>query len=107
MAKQPEVNSVIFPDLVKENKEYTNNLGNLMDVPIEMHVELGRTTLTVKEILALGEGAIVELDKEANSNADIYVNNKLIAKGEIVVIDDYYAVRITEILEDANTMPTI
>jgi flagellar motor switch protein FliN/FliY len=74
------------------------NIGLLMDVPLRLTVELGRTTKLVKEILALAPGAVVELDKLAGEPVDILVNEKLIAKGEVVVIDENFGVRITEIV---------
>ncbi len=74
------------------------NLGLLMDIPLQVTVELGRTKKQIREILDLGPGAIVELDKLAGEPVDILVNNKLIAKGEVVVIDENFGVRITDII---------
>ena len=74
------------------------NLGLLMDVEMEMTVELGRTKRLVKDILMMGEGSIVELDKLAGEPVDILVNHRLIAKGEVVVIDENFGVRVTEII---------
>lgn len=80
----------------------TGNLSLILDVPLEFTVELGRTQKTIKEILELGPGAIVELDKLAGEAVDIFVNGKSIAKGEVVVIDENYGVRITEILSSVE-----
>jgi len=74
------------------------NLGLLMDVSMEMTVELGRTRKLIREILSIGEGTIIELDKLAGEPVDILVNQKLIAKGEVVVIDENFGVRVTEIV---------
>jgi flagellar motor switch protein FliN/FliY len=74
------------------------NIALLMDVPLKLTVELGRTTKMVKEILALAPGSVVELDKLAGEPVDILVNERLIAKGEVVVIDENFGVRITEIV---------
>ena len=74
------------------------NIGLIMDVFMEMTVELGRTKKTIKDILGLGEGTIIELDKLAGEPVDILVNHKPIAKGEVVVIDENFGVRVTEIL---------
>ncbi|MFO7849211.1 MAG: flagellar motor switch protein FliN, partial [Spirochaetia bacterium] len=68
------------------------------DVYMEMTVELGRTKWLIKDILGMGEGTIVELDKLAGEPVDILVNHKLIAKGEVVVIDENFGVRVTEIV---------
>jgi flagellar motor switch protein FliN/FliY len=81
-----------------ENVAAPANIGLLMDVPLRLTVELGRTSKLVKEILSLAPGAIVELDKLAGEPVDILVNEKLIAKGEVVVIDENFGVRITEII---------
>ncbi len=70
----------------------------LMDVPLELTVELGRTTMKIKDILELGIGSLIELDKLAGELVDILVNGKLIAKGEVVVVDENFGVRIVEIV---------
>jgi flagellar motor switch protein FliN/FliY len=74
------------------------NIGLIMDVYMEMTVELGRTKKQIKDILGMGEGTIIELDKLAGEPVDILVNHKPIAKGEVVVIDENFGVRVTEIL---------
>lgn len=78
--------------------EQISNISLLMDVPMQLTVELGRTKMLVKEILGLGEGSIIELDKLAGEPVDLLVNNKLIAKGEVVVIDENFGVRVTDII---------
>ncbi|MEK3886966.1 flagellar motor switch phosphatase FliY [Bacillus sp. FSL K6-3431] len=75
----------------------TNNLEMLLDIPLQVTVELGRTSRTVKEIIELGSGSIIELDKLAGEPVDILVNNRLIAQGEVVVIDENFGVRVTDI----------
>ena len=74
------------------------SLGMLREVPLEVSAELGRTRLSVAEILQLNVGSIVELDRTAGAPVDVVVNGSLIARGEVVVIDDEYGVRITEIM---------
>lgn len=74
------------------------NIGLIMDVPLQVTVELGRTRKLIREILDLGPGSVVELDKLAGEPVDILANGKLIAKGEVVVIDENFGVRITEII---------
>lgn len=78
--------------------ESMGNISLLLDVPMRVTVELGRTKMTIKEILGLGEGSIIELDKLAGEPVDILVNDKLIAQGEVVVIDENFAVRVTKIV---------
>lgn len=80
----------------------SRNLNLLLDIPLQVTVELGRTKRTVKEILELTSGSIIELDKLAGEPVDILVNNRHIAKGEVVVIDENFGVRITDILSQAE-----
>jgi flagellar motor switch protein FliN/FliY len=70
----------------------------LMDVSMRVSVELGRSRLTVEEVLQLGPGSVVELDKLAGEPVDILVNERLIARGEVVVVDENFGVRVTEIV---------
>ncbi|WP_166237955.1 flagellar motor switch phosphatase FliY [Paenibacillus turpanensis] len=74
------------------------NLNLLLDIPLKVTVELGRTQKVIKDILELSQGSIIELDKLAGEPVDILVNNKLIAKGEVVVIDENFGVRVTDIV---------
>jgi len=88
---------------VKEN----GNIGLILDVPLKVTVELGSTRMKIKEILELGVGSIIELDKLAGDPVDIFVNGKLIAKGEVVVIDENFGIKVTDIvsqMERANTL---
>ncbi len=79
-------------------KEVEPNINLLMDVKMTLTVELGRNKMLIKEMLALGEGSIIELDKLAGEPVDLLVNSKLIAKGEVVVIDENFGVRVTDIV---------
>ncbi len=79
----------------------SNNLDLLLDVPLRVTVELGRTEMSIREVLALGPGSVVELSKVAGEVVDILVNGKLIAHGEVVVIDDMFGVRVTDIIPPA------
>ena len=96
----PNVQSLQFPGLQLGvgGMDQGSNIGLIMDVYMEMTVELGRTKKQIKEILGMGEGTIIELDKLAGEPVDILVNHKPIAKGEVVVIDENFGVRVTEIL---------
>lgn len=75
------------------------NIGLIMDVPLEVTVELGRTNKTIKEILDFSPGTIIELNKLAGEAIDLLVNGKYVAKGEVVVIEDNFGIRITEIIK--------
>lgn len=80
------------------------NIGLIMDVPLQVTVELGRTHKLIKDILELGPGSIIELDKLAGEPVDILVNGKYIAKGEVVVIDESFGVRVTDIIHPSKRL---
>mgnify|MGYP000919696426 FL=1 len=82
----------------------SQNINLLMDVPLQITVELGRTTKKIKEILEFGQGTIIELDKLSGEPVDILVNGKNIAKGEVVVIDESFGVRITDIIHPSKRL---
>jgi flagellar motor switch protein FliN/FliY len=101
----PNVQPVQFASLqMQPAPPESGNIGLIMDVYMEMTVELGRTKKLIKEILGMGEGTIIELDKLAGEPVDILVNHKLIAKGEVVVIDENFGVRVTEIVSPMERM---
>jgi flagellar motor switch protein FliN/FliY len=97
-----------FKGTVKERSD--NSLDLLLDIQMKVVVELGRTVLKIKDILELGPGSIIELDKLSGEPVDILVNGSLVAKGEVVVIDENFAIRISDVAmgkqdegtEDAN-----
>jgi flagellar motor switch protein FliN/FliY len=72
-------------------------LSKLMDVPVQVTVQVGRTSINLGELVGLGPGSLLELDREAHEPADILVNGKIVARGEIVTIDQNYGVRITNV----------
>ena len=95
----PNVQPLQYPNLQSGiSSMEQGNISLIMDVFMEMTVELGRTKKQIKEILGMGEGTIIELDRLAGEPVDILVNHKPIAKGEVVVIDENFGVRVTEIL---------
>lgn len=108
---EPVVASVELPELdaavpqmaaesghVAATSAAADDLGLLSDVEMQVTVELGRTRLTVRELLALVPGAVVELDRAAGSVVDLFVNGTLVAKGEVVVVDEVFGIRVTEIV---------
>jgi flagellar motor switch protein FliN/FliY len=104
-ANPPNVQPVQFGSLHMGSASHeSGNIGLIMDVFMELTVELGRTRKLIKEILGMGEGTIIELDKLAGEPVDILVNHKLIAKGEVVVIDENFGVRVTEIVSPMERM---
>ncbi|MEW6528058.1 MAG: flagellar motor switch protein FliN [Spirochaetota bacterium] len=100
---QVGISPVRFPPLGEGMQSIpTGNINLLLDVPMTLTVELGRTRQLVKDILGLGEGSIIELDKLAGEPVDLLVNGKLIARGEVVVIDENFGVRVTDIVSPAE-----
>ena len=77
------------------------NLDFLLDVPVKLSAELGSCKMTMQELLDLDRGTVVQLDKPANANVDVYVNQKLVARGEVVVAEDNFGIRIKEIVAKA------
>jgi len=82
----------------------TGNLGRINNVEMTLTVEIGRTRMSVRDVLGMEPGAVVELDRSAGAPADVLLNGRLIAHGEVVVVDQDYAVRITKILDVAETV---
>jgi flagellar motor switch protein FliN/FliY len=102
----------VQPILLKELQEETTtgekeNINLILDVPLQVTVELGRTRKQIREILQFGAGTVIELDKLAGEPVDILVNGKFIAKGEVVVIDESFGVRITDIVHPAKRLSSI
>lgn len=104
--QQVNVQTAQFASFEQANlsQQESRNLNMLLDIPLQVTVELGRTKRSVKEILDLSSGSIIELDKLAGEPVDILVNSRLIAKGEVVVIDENFGVRITDILSQADRL---
>ncbi|MCI1965324.1 MAG: flagellar motor switch phosphatase FliY [Oscillospiraceae bacterium] len=88
-------------------KGESNNLNMIMSVPLQVTVEIGRTSKKIKDILDFSAGTIVELNKQAGSQVDVYVNGQAIAKGNVVVVDDFYGVRITEVINSEEIMKLV
>ncbi|NLJ72456.1 MAG: flagellar motor switch phosphatase FliY [Syntrophomonadaceae bacterium] len=103
--EQMTVQPVQFAPLREDNMPQTpQNIGLIMDVPLDVTVELGKTKKTIKDILDLHQGAIIQIDRMAGEPVDLMVNGKLIAKGEVVVIDESYGIRITTIISPMDRM---
>ncbi len=82
---------------VSSSKE-NGNLDFILDIPLEVSVELGRTRILISELLQLGQGSVVELSKLAGEPLEILVNQKLVARGEVVVVNEKFGVRLTDII---------
>ena len=80
------------------------NLNLVLDVPVSLTIELGSCQLPMKEVLQLNIGSVVQLDKPADAPVELSVNGKLIARGEVVVVEDRFGVKITEVIGSANAV---
>lgn len=89
---------------VANNKNKQRNLNMLLDIPLKVSVELGRTKRSIKDILDLSSGSVIELDKLAGEPVDILANEKLIARGEVVVIEENFGVRITDVISQSDRL---
>lgn len=102
----PEANSEVGADSAevapgaRPSARQLDGLGFVMDVPVEITVEIGRRSMKIAEVLRLGPGSVLELDKAAGEPLEILVNHKPIARGEAVVVGDHYGIRVTEVLID-------
>ena len=76
-------------------------LGMIMDIPITLTVEVGQARLSIGRLLALGQGAVVELDRVAGEPLDVLANGTLVARGEVVVVEDKFGIRLTEVVNPA------
>jgi flagellar motor switch protein FliN/FliY len=78
--------------------EQSQNLDFLLDIPLEIKVELGRTKIQIGELLRLSQGSVVELEKLTNEPVDVFINQKLMAHGEVVIVNEKFAVRLTNVI---------
>ena len=88
-----------IPDMPRN----ANDLEAVYDIPVQVSAVLGKATMQVSQLLKLGRGAVVELDRKVGEAIDIYVNNRLVARGEVVVVDDRLGVTMTEIIKTDRT----
>lgn len=87
-----------FDSVSQENGGVVANIGIILDIPVTVSVEIGRTKMVVRDLLQLGQGAVVELEKLAGEPMEILVNGKLVARGEAVVVNDKFGVKLTDIV---------
>ena len=101
IAPTPKVGTeLVMPALHEQPGERPANLdlGPVLDVPVELTVEIGRTTMTIRETLEMGPGSIVALDRLTGEPVDLLVNGQTIARGEVVAIDEEFGLRVTEVI---------
>ena len=85
------------------DEKTATDLAPVFDVPVNISAVLGRANMSVAQLLQLGQGSVLELDRKVGEAIDIYVNNRLVARGEVVVVDDRLGVTMTEIIKDGDT----
>ena len=113
MGKTPEettleVQSADFAELDSTSVETTENkIDMLLEVELDVTIELGRKKMSIQEVLQLGKGSVIELSKLAGEPVDIYVNQKQLAKGEVVVVDENFAIRITTLIEKSERLKSL
>ncbi len=101
---EPSKADRIFKDLTNEKNDDNQHheLNFIIDIPVSLTVELGRTKIPIKNLLKLSQGSVIELDGIAGQPLDILINGHLIANGEVVVVNDKYGIRLTEIISPAD-----
>ncbi|MDD2557207.1 MAG: flagellar motor switch protein FliN [Desulfuromonadaceae bacterium] len=92
---------------VETGAENIKNLDLLLDIPLDVSVEVGRSRMLVRDLLQMDEGYVVELGKQANEPLDVYVNSRLIARGEVVLIDDKLGLRLTDVVSPAERIENL
>ena len=90
---------------LEQSEKYDMDL--ILDLPLDVSVELGKVKMPVNELLQLGRGSILELTKPVGEPLDIYINNKLIAKGEVVILDDKFGIRVTDIINPVDRVKSL
>ena len=105
-ASPPAQAADIFPSFAETDGKASmmNELDMILDIPVQVAVELGRTKITIKSLLQLAHGSVVELDAMAGEPMSVYVNGTLIAQGEVVVVNDKFGIRLTDIVTPSERM---
>lgn len=97
--------SYAFDDIkALPDEGHSANLDFILDIPLEISVELGRTRMLIQDLLKLGQGSVIELTKTAGETLEILANNRLIAKGDVVVMNDKYGIRLTEVISPVERL---
>lgn len=102
-----------FDNLEKDNahaqlpEDIDGNLDLVLDIPVRISVEIGRTTMNIRNVLQLTQGSVVELDRLAGESLDVMVNGTLVAHGEVVVVNDKFGIRLTDVISQAERIKKI
>lgn len=108
MAEENEAPEVEEEESLEEAAEHgERELDFILDIPLELSVELGRTKMLVNDLLQLGQGSIIELNKLAGEPLEVYINRKLIARGEVVVVNEKFGVRLTDVITPIDRVKSL
>ena len=106
--------SPVMDKIMRESKisdlstdSHQNNLEVILDIPLEITIELGRTRMVVNDLLKLAQGSVIELSKPAGETLEVLANQRLVAKGEVVVVNDKYGIRLTEIVSPMERIESL
>lgn len=103
-AEEAMANPVAFEELKSDGKKNTTNpdLDVILDIPVTISMEVGRTSITIRNLLQLNQGSVIELDRLAGEPLDVLVNGTLIAHGEVVVVNEKFGIRMTDVISPAE-----
>jgi flagellar motor switch protein FliN/FliY len=110
MSDEMQENEKKQEDVTSENTSESSrryDLDLILDIPLQVRAELGTVKMQVNDLLQLGQGSIIELDKPVNALLDIFVSNKLVAKGEVVVVDEKFGIRVTDIISPTERVKSL
>lgn len=97
-ANKQEVTASSHPQTPQLNGPYEQNLNRILDIPLVLSAQLGNTRMLIKDLLQLGPGSIVELDKLAGEPLEVLVNDRLVARGEVVMVNEKFGIRLTDVI---------
>jgi len=104
LAAEEAAQMAAFAEVLDEGKPGTRDIDFLLDIPLVVSVEIGRTRMLIKDLLQLGQGSVIEFDKLVGEPMEVLVNEKLIARGEVVVVNEKFGVRLTDISSPAERL---
>ena len=107
MAKAEAPNDAVDRTLVEDLEEASRDVDFILDIPLEVTVELGRTHMVINDLLKLGQGSVIELAKTAGDTLEVLANQRLIARGEVVVMNEKYGIRLTEIVSPTERLESL
>ena len=106
-SEKPKNHAPGEPAKSKETGMEKYDINLILDIPLEMRVELGQVKVLVNELLQLGQGSIIDLKKPVGEQLDIFVGDKLVARGEVVVVEDKFGIRVTDIISPAERVQSL